>query len=71
MIAIAKRGRKNRGLLALENIDKSAIAEVVKLSSIIDLGNIYNWAISNANIDTARDLRLTDIKKYWRCTSQI
>ncbi len=72
MIAAAERGRKNEGQLAMENLlDKTAMAEVAKVSSVIDLGSKYSWAISDADIDVARDLGLTGIKKYWRCAGQI
>ena len=29
------------------------------------------WEISNANLDTAKELGLTGIKKYWRCAWQV
>ncbi len=61
MIAVAERGGK---LLAIENEEKTVIAEVAKVSSAINLGSKHSWAISNADIDAARDLRLTSIKKY-------
>ena len=64
MIAAATRGRENEGLLAMENTGKTTITDVAKVLSIINLGNKYSWAISNANIDAARDLKLTRIKKY-------
>ncbi len=65
VILVAERGRE---LLAMENADKTAIAEVAKMSSAIDLGSKHSWAISNADMDVARDLGLTSIKKYWRHT---
>lgn len=58
-------------LLAIENVDKTAIAEVAKVSSIINLKSKYNQAISIADMDAAKDQRLTSIKKYWRSASQI
>ncbi len=51
-------------LLAMENADKTAIAEVAKVSSAIDLGSKHSWAISNADMDAAENLGLTGIKKY-------
>ena len=42
VIAIAKNGSKNGGLLTIENIDKTAITEIAKVSSTIDLGNKYS-----------------------------
>ena len=42
VIVAAKKDRKNRGLLTIENVDKTAMAEVVKVSSVIDLSNKYS-----------------------------
>ena len=64
MIAVAKKIRENKELLAMENADKTAIAEITKVLSIIDLGSKYNCVISNADIDAAGNLGLIDIKKY-------
>lgn len=47
------------------------MAEVAKVLNIINLGNKYSWAISNADINATGDLRLTGIKKYWKCAGQI
>lgn len=71
IIAVAGKNRGNRELLAIENINITVIAEIAKVLSIINLGNKYNEAISNTDIDTAKNLGLIDIKKYWRCASQI
>ncbi len=65
---MAKKGRK---LLTIENTEKTAIVEVTKVLSDIDLGSKHSWAISNADMDAARDLGLTSIRKYWRCAGQI
>ncbi len=48
----------------MENADKTAIAEVAKVLSAIDLRSKYSQAISNADIDVTEDLGLTGIKKY-------
>ena len=42
MIAMAKKNRENQELLAMENADKTAIAEVTKVLSVIDLGRKHN-----------------------------
>ncbi len=68
VISVAERDGE---LLAMENVDKTAIAEVAKVSSAIDLGSKHTWEISNADIDVAEDLGLTGMKKYWRRASQI
>ena len=68
---MAERGRENKELLAMENVNKTAMAEMTKVSSPIDLGSKYSGTICNADMDIARDLRLIDIKKYGRCAGQI
>lgn len=55
----------------MKNINKTLIAKVVKILSIINLNNKYDQAISNNNINVIKDLRLTNTKKYWRCIGQI
>lgn len=70
MIAVTERGKEIQGLLA-EKIDKVAIAKVAKVASAIDIGNKYRQAISNDDMDAARDLGLTGVKKEWRCVGQI
>lgn len=72
MLAVTEKNRKNEEQLAMENIlNKSAMAEVIKVSNVIDLGSKYSWAISNTDIDVAKDLGLTGMKKYRTCTGQI
>ena len=53
IIAVAERGRENKKLLAMENVNKTTIAEVAKMSNAINLGRKYNWAISNTGMDIA------------------
>lgn len=55
----------------MKNIDKTIIAEVAKMLSTINLKNKHSKAISNANMDAARDLELICIKKYWKHIGQI
>ncbi len=71
VIAVAEKGRENKELLAMENVDKTAMAEVAKVLSAIDLGSKHSWTISNTDIDAAGDLGLISIKKYWRRAGQI
>lgn len=42
IIAVAERAGENKELLAMENVDKTARAEVTKVMSIIDLGSKHN-----------------------------
>ena len=39
--------------------------------SLINLDSKYMWAIKNVDINAAKDLRLTGIKKHWRLAVQI
>ena len=66
-----KKSRENKKLFAIENADKTDMAEVAKASSAINLGNKDSWTISNADMDAASDLRQISIIKYWKCASQI
>lgn len=54
-----------------ENVDKIMLAEVMRISSPINFNGRYMQTISNIDINTTKNLELTDMKKYWRCTSQI
>ena len=40
--AVAEKSKENKEPLAMENIDKTEIAKVVKRSNAIDLSNKYN-----------------------------
>ncbi len=71
VIIVAKNGGENKEMLAMKNIDITAMVEVVKVLDAIDLRSKHNQAISNADIDATRDLRLIGIKKYQRHASQI
>ena len=71
MIAMAEKGGDNKKLLAIKNADKTAMAEVAKVLSAIDLKSKHSWAISNSDMNVARDLGLSNIKKYWRYVGQI
>lgn len=42
------------------------MAEVAKMSIIINIGYKYRWAISNIDMDAARNLGLINVRKYWR-----
>lgn len=59
---MAKRVGENKKLLAIENINKTAMVEVVKVSRAINLKCNHIWVISNAYMDTAEDLKLIDIQ---------
>ena len=61
VITVAERSRENKELLTMENTDKTAMAEVAKVSDAIDLGSKDSWATSNADMDATGNLRLTSI----------
>ena len=69
-VIIKEKTREKEGLL--EGIaDTAAPTEVAQALSPIDLAGKYMWAMSNANIDAAKELGLTGIKKYWRRAGQV
>lgn len=39
--------------------------------NLFNLNNKYIWAINNTDMDEAKDLGLTSIKKYLKCADQI
>ena len=58
--------------MLLESIaDTTVPAEVAQVLNFVNFAVRYNWAMSDANLDIAKKLGLTDIKKYWRCASQV
>ena len=62
-VIIEEKARKKEGLS--EGIVNTTMpAEVARASSPVDLTRKYMWVISNANIDAAKKLGLTSIKKY-------
>ena len=44
--------------------DTTAPVEIAWVLSLVDLTGRYNWAMSNTNLDAAKKLGLTDMKKY-------
>ena len=45
--------------------------EMAQTLSPINFIGKYIWAMSNADLDTAKKLELTSIKKYWRRARQV
>lgn len=54
-----------------ENIDKIVMVDIIRTSSLINLNSRYIQAISNININAAKNLGLINIKKYGKHMSQI
>lgn len=61
---MAKKSEENKELLAIQNANKTVIAEVANVLSVNDLRNKHSWIIYNINIDIARNQELIGIKKY-------
>ena len=70
-VIILKKALKKEGQLVVRNANKIALAEFGRTLSPMDLDGKYMWAISNVDIDAARDLGLTGIKKHWRLAGLI
>ena len=62
MIIEEKARKKER--LSESIADITAPAEVTQALSPINIAGKYIWAINNADLDTAKELELTGIKKY-------
>ena len=67
---IEEKARKKKELLK-GITDTTALAKVAQALSPVDFARKYMWAISNINIDVAKQLGLLGIKKYLRRTRQI
>ena len=52
-------------------IDITAVAEVIQILSSVDFAWKYRWAMNKADIDKAKKLEQTGIKKYWRYINQV
>ncbi len=69
-VIISEKAREKE-MLPESVADMTAPAEVARVSSPVDLAGRYNWAMSVVDLDAAKELGLTDIKKYWRRASQV
>ena len=61
---ISKKVLEKEGQLIIRKADKIVLAEIRITLSLIDINGKYIWVISNVDIDAAKDLGLTDIKKH-------
>ena len=52
-------------------MDTTVPAEVVQILSPVDLAMKYRWVIINIDMNAAKELGLTGVKKYWRHTGQV
>lgn len=55
--------------LIIRNIDKIQLKKIRKILNLISFNNKYILALNNTNINIIKDLKLTIIKKYWKCIS--
>ncbi len=63
---------REKEILSIEGIaDTNAPAEVARISNPVNLAGRYIWAMSDSNLDVAKELELTGIKKYWRRAGQV
>ncbi len=69
-VIISEKAREEK-MLPESITDTTAPAEVARVLTPVDLARRYNWAMSNADLDVAKELGLTGIKKYWRRTGQV
>ena len=68
---ISKEKAREKEGLSKSIAHTTALAEVAQALGLIDLAGKYMWAISNANLEPAKILGLTGIKKYWRRAEQV
>lgn len=47
------------------------LAKIVKLLSLIDFDTKNIYVINNTNMDIAKNLELTNVKKYWRYKARL
>lgn len=69
-VIITKKAKK-KIRLSKGIADITTAAELAQVSSLINLTRQCIWAISNVDLDAAKELRLSDIKKYWRHAWQV
>ncbi len=62
-VIILEKIRKEE-ILSKDIVDTTMSAKVAWVLSLVDFTRRYNLAMNNANLDVAKELRLTSIKKY-------
>lgn len=68
-VIILEKTREKERQLVVRNAIKQA--KVAKMSNSINFDSKYMQVINNIDIDAAKDLGLTGVKKYLKRTSQI
>lgn len=69
-VIILEKARKKRELLG-GIADTTAPAEMAWALSPVDFAGRYKWEMSNADLDAAKELGLTRVKKYWKHADQV
>ncbi len=62
-IIVLEKDKKKEKLL-IDIMDKTILAEVAWVSNLNNFDWRYKWAISNVDLDIAKKLRQTGIRKY-------
>lgn len=52
-------------------MDITAKVKVAWISSLANFGTRYEWVMSNLDVNVAKELRQTGVKKYWQSIDQI
>ncbi len=69
-VIISEKAKEDE-MLSKSITDTTAPAEVAWVLSPVDRVGRYNWAMNDTDLDAAKELGLTGIKKYWRRTGQV
>ena len=69
-VIISEKARKEE-ILSESIANMTAPAEMAQVLSLIDFAGRYNWVMSDVDLDIAKELGLTGIKKYWRYIGQV
>lgn len=69
-VIISKKVREEKILLK-DIANTIAPAKVAQVLGFIDFIRKYNWAMSDADLNTTKELGLTGIKKYYRYAGQV
>ena len=70
VIIMSEKARKKEKLSESTAVT-TAPAEVARASNFVNLAWRYKWAISNTDMNVAKKLGLTGVKKYWKRASQV
>ena len=68
-VIISEKVREKK--LSESPADTTTPVEVAQVSSPVDLAWRYRWAMNNFNMNVAKKLGPTGVKKYWRRVGQI